>query len=104
MLRAWLAVTWALLPVVTGTVADGRLDLAVLAVALPLLLAVGESVLVDDPRRDAWRRIWALALGLLVVGALAPQVVRAAAVLLLVPAVLAAAAGAPSSRRRPGGG
>ena len=98
--RGWLTLAWALLPAVTGAVGDGRLDRAVLAAALPLLLVLGWAVLADDPRDDGWRRVWALALALLLVGAVAPQVLLPAAGLLLLPAGVAAAAGAPGARRR----
>ena len=37
-LRSWLALTYALLPVVTGAVAGGRLGTAVVVIVLPVLL------------------------------------------------------------------
>ena len=92
-LRAWLAVTWALLPVTTGAASGGRLDTAVAAVALPWLLARGWAVLADDPRDDGWRRTWSLALVLTVTCAFAPALWPPAAVLLLVPALIVVATG-----------
>jgi hypothetical protein len=82
LLRGWAAATWALLPVGTGAVAGGRLDAAVVQVALPLLALAGVSVLRRDPR-GGWHRVWALALGLSLVVAFAPSLWLVAAPLLV---------------------
>ena len=85
VLRAWAAVTWALLPVGTGAVAGGRVDVAAAQVALPLLVLGAARLLTG---RFRWRRGWALGLGLAVATALAPALWPAAAAVLL-PAALA---------------
>jgi hypothetical protein len=103
LLRAWVAATWALLPVATGGLATGRLDVAVVQVALPVLLRAGWAVLCTRPRTRG-RPAAALALGLTVVSAFAPQLWPVAAALLLGAALLAlaasSAAGRPAVARR----
>ncbi len=87
LLRGWAAATWALLPVATIGIATGRLDVAAVQVAGPLLLIGGAAVLRDDPRQQGWRRAWALGLGLAMTCAFAPLLWPVAALLLLAPAV-----------------
>jgi GT2 family glycosyltransferase len=70
VLRVWAAATWALLPVATGAIAGGRLDVAATQVALPALLVAGARLLRRD--RAGWRRAWGLGLGLAVTAAFAP--------------------------------
>jgi len=83
VLRLWAAATWALLPVATGAIAAGRLDAAVVQIALPLLLLGGARVLREDPAEVGWRHAWTLGLGLSLVTALAPALWPVAAVTLL---------------------
>ena len=92
VLRAWAAATWALLPVATGAVADGRLDVAALQVALPLLLLGGARLLQTTPYDGGWRRAWALGLGLAVAASFAPLLWPAAAALLVAGAALTGSA------------
>jgi len=87
-LRLWAAVTWALLPVATGAVAAGRLDAAVVQVALPVLALATASVLLVDPAERGWWRVWALGLGLAVTCAFAPLLWPLAALVLLVGALV----------------
>lgn len=84
-LRLWAATTWALLPVATGAIAAGRLDAAVVQIALPALAGAGAGLLRRD--RSGWRRAWALGLGLAVTAAFAPLLWPLLAGLLLVGAV-----------------
>ena len=83
-LRIWVAVTWALLPVATGTVAAGRLDTAATQVALPLVVLAAGRLLTDDPRVTGWWRAWALGLGLGLTCAFAPLLWPLSAAVLLV--------------------
>ena len=70
VLRAWAGATWALLPVATGAVSQGRLDVAVVQLALPLLL-IGAVRLLRG-RWVGWRRAWALGVGLALAASFAP--------------------------------
>jgi hypothetical protein len=97
LLRSWVGATWALLPVATGGLAAGRLDVAVVQIALPVLLVAAEPVLRAAPRRR--RSAAALALGLTLVSAFAPALWPAAAVLLL-GAAAGQLAAAPAGQRR----
>ena len=98
VLRAWVAATWALLPVASGGLAAGRLDVAVVQVALPLLLRAAWAVL--SPRGlPRGRPVAALALALTVVSAFAPQLWPVAVALLLSAALLALAVSPPAGRR-----
>ncbi len=83
-LRIWVASTWALLPVATGTVAAGRLDTAATQIALPLVVLAAGRLLTDDPRVTGWWRAWALGLGLGVTCAFAPLLWPLSAAVLLV--------------------
>jgi GT2 family glycosyltransferase len=87
-LRLWAAATWALLPVATGAVAAGRLDAAVVQIALPVLGLAMANVLRGDPADRGWWRVWALGLGLSVTSAFAPLLWPIAAVVLLAAAVV----------------
>ena len=98
VLRLWAAATWALLPVATGAVAAGRLDAAVVQVALPALLLGGRVVASRDPRHGGWSHAWAVGLALAVVVAFAPVLLPLVAVFVLGAAVLAVVAGAPAQR------
>lgn len=93
-LRLWAAATWALLPVATGAVAAGRLDAAVVQIALPVLALATAKVLLGDPADQGWWRIWALGLGLSVTCAFAPLVWPLAALVLLTGAAVLVRQGA----------
>ncbi|MCA1713223.1 MAG: glycosyltransferase family 2 protein [Actinobacteria bacterium] len=84
-LRVWAGATWALLPVATGAVAQGRVDLAAGQVALPALLALGVRLL----STPTWPRAWALGLTLAGTTAFAPALWPVVAGLLLLGALLA---------------
>jgi hypothetical protein len=99
LLRSWVGATWALLPVATGGLAAGRLDVAVVQIALPVLLVAAEPVLQAAPHRRGWRSAAVLALGLTLVSAFASALWPAAAVLLL-GAAAGRLAAAPFGRRR----
>ncbi|MCU1588206.1 MAG: family 2 glycosyl transferase, partial [Frankiales bacterium] len=87
-LRIWAAVTWALLPVATGSIAAGRLDTAAAAIALPLLVLWAGRVLTEDPRDEGWWRAWTLGLALAVTSAFAPLLWPLSVLILLVGVVL----------------
>ena len=71
-LRLWAALTYAMLPVLTGAIAGGRIDVTAAVILLPLLLrAVGAAVRAD---RTAWYRWVGAGLLLGVVAAFAPVV------------------------------
>ena len=97
-LRVWAAATWALLPVATGAVAAGRLDVAAGQIAVPLLAGPVARVLRSDPRDVGWRRAWGLGLGLSVAAALDPVLWPLAAVVLFGGGLLGLAL-APAARR-----
>ena len=84
-LRLWVAATWALLPVATGAIREGRLDLAVVQIALPLLLTGATAALRPEAR---WRQSWAVGLGLAVTAAFAPLLWPVAAAGLVVGGLL----------------
>lgn len=71
-LRLWAAATYGLLPAGTGAVAAGRLDVVVVAIALPWLLRSGARTLRRDPRFTGWRTAVGTGLGLAVVAAFSP--------------------------------
>jgi GT2 family glycosyltransferase len=73
-LRIWAALAWATLPVVTGSVAGGRFDTCVVAIALPWLLVAGHRLMAGDPRVDGWRRAWLTGLVLAMTVAFSPQI------------------------------
>lgn len=77
LLRAWGAVAYALLPAVTGALAQGRIGTAVLAVLLPLMARAGIAAagLTAAPgARGTWRATWAYALLLTITTAFTPIV------------------------------
>ncbi|WP_187281379.1 hypothetical protein, partial [Nonomuraea sp. C10] len=78
--RVWVAGTYALLPVVTGAVAAGRLGTAVVHVLLPAYAVLGGHLLFGDPRRSR-RAAWGLGLLLAVGTAFVPLVYVLVAVL-----------------------
>lgn len=89
--RLWLAVSYGLVPVLLGGSTQGRLSLAAVAVALPLLAAVGLGLgrrVIDagpDDRVGAWRHAWGGGLLLVVLFAHLPVL----ALLVLVVAAVA---------------
>ncbi|HVU72295.1 MAG TPA: hypothetical protein VHE83_04995, partial [Mycobacteriales bacterium] len=92
-LRAWVAVSWATMPVLTGAVAGGHFDTCVVVVLLPGLLVAGARVVGTDPARGGWRRAWSMGLALAIAAAFSPQAWTAAALLLLGGWALVTAAG-----------
>jgi hypothetical protein len=72
--RIWVAVVYSLLPAVTGAIAGGRLDVAVVAILLPQLLRVSIGAIRHDAGNGGWRRSIAAGLLLAVVIAFAPVV------------------------------
>ncbi len=96
-LRVWAAATWALLPVATGAVAAGRLDVAAGQVAVPLLAVAVAGVLATNPRVVGWRRAWGLGLGLSVAAALDPVLWPLTAAVLLAGALVAGSRGRPAA-------
>ena len=82
LLRAWGAVTYAFLPVLTGALAGGRIDVIVATILLPWVVrAVVAGVAAG---RDRWHRWVGAGLALAVVVAFAPVVWPVAAVALVV--------------------
>ncbi|MDX6200232.1 MAG: hypothetical protein QOJ79_3383 [Actinomycetota bacterium] len=86
LLRGWAAVTWALLPTATGSIAAGRLDGAIAQIAIPPLLVAAAGLLAR--RRPAWRRAWGLGLALAMTAAFAPLLWLLAGLLLLAAATV----------------
>ncbi|GAB3739965.1 glycosyltransferase [Microlunatus parietis] len=81
-LRIWVAGTYALLPVLLGTTNQGRLGLAVIAVALPFLLLAVRALVLRRPRNpEAWRGGWGAGLVLVVLIAFEPSLLLFAIVL-----------------------
>lgn len=76
--RGWGALTWALLPVLTGAVDAGRLGPVAAAVLLPLVAAAIVRALSRD-RAGAWRGVCTASLGLALLGAALPALLVAAA-------------------------
>ncbi|HVB27336.1 MAG TPA: glycosyltransferase family 2 protein, partial [Mycobacteriales bacterium] len=95
-LRVWAALSYAVLPVLTGAVATGRLDGIVAAVALPWLLRCGARAVLGPGR--GWRRAFSAGLWLALAGAFAP-VLELLAALVVLGAVLARWS-VPGRRRR----
>lgn len=80
---AWAAITYAILPVVTGAMTSGRIGTVVATVLLPWL-AVAAWPLLDRARPPTWRPAFATALVLAVMAAFAPlSLVMAAALAVL---------------------
>ncbi|HVA61313.1 MAG TPA: glycosyltransferase family 2 protein [Mycobacteriales bacterium] len=101
-LRIWAALTWATLPVATGAIAGGRLDVAVSVILLPPLAAGIVRCLRYDPRLIGWRPAFASALGLGVLGAFAPLGYLLVAAVVAIGSVAAAFSGAPGAGPRRG--
>jgi hypothetical protein len=93
-LRWWVATTYALLPVLLGGTNQGRLELCVVAVALPLLIqAVRALVLRRVGIPEAWRGGWGSGVVLVALVAFEPS--------LIIPAFLLGVVGAVALRRTP---
>lgn len=92
--RVWCSVTYATVPVVTGSIAGGRFDTVVAVIGMPLLVRGGAGLIARSRRRSATRSAWALGLGLAGVSAFAPQVWTFAAVVLAAAALFRLATGA----------
>jgi GT2 family glycosyltransferase len=94
LLRAWASVTYAMLPVVTGALASGRIGTAVTAILLPLMARAAVAAfglhlrpaVVARGVRPGWRSLWALTLLLTITTAFTP-VLWPAALLLCAAAV-----------------
>lgn len=71
--RLWVAATYAVLPVVTGAVAGGRLDAVVATIAAPLLVSGGYRLLSADLRQAGWRLPVGYGIGLAAATAFAPS-------------------------------
>jgi GT2 family glycosyltransferase len=82
-LRCWAAGTYALLPVLTGAVAGGRLGVCVATVLVPPVLAGGARVLRNDPRHSGWSAAFGTGLALALAVAFAPQLYLLAGMLLV---------------------
>ncbi|MCW2811825.1 MAG: hypothetical protein JWP61_2283 [Friedmanniella sp.] len=92
--RLWLATTYALLPVLLGGTNQGRLELTVFAVGLPLLANAARALVLRRVRTpEAWRGGWGAGLVLVVLVAFQPS--------FLVVALLLGALGAVLLRRTP---
>jgi GT2 family glycosyltransferase len=70
--RQWVALVYSLLPAVTGAVAGGRIDVAVVAILLPQVIRAGAVAVAADSKRPAWRRGITAGLLLGLVSAFAP--------------------------------
>jgi len=97
-LRVWAAATYALLPVVTGSVARGRLDVVVATIAVPPLVAGGHRLLSGDPRHIGWRLPFGFGLGLAAAASFAPSLWLIAALGLLLGALAVVVAATPAGR------
>lgn len=93
--RAWMALSYALLPVLTGTVSSGHLGTTVAVIALPWLVRVAVPMALPE-RTQGWRAVFATGLVLALIVAFAPLAWPMAAVVAL--AVLGMIA--VSARRR----
>ncbi|MGE5288036.1 MAG: glycosyltransferase, partial [Micromonosporaceae bacterium] len=85
--RVWVAFSYALLPVATGTVAAGRIGTAVVLVLMPVIGILAGRVLTEPPRR-ARQSAWAAGLVVAIAAAFVP-VVWALAVVAAIVAVAA---------------
>jgi hypothetical protein len=81
--RVWAAVAYALLPAVTGAVADGRLDLALAAILLPLVIRASAAAVGGPRGRGGWHRAFGAGALLAVTAAMAPVLWVVAVPLLL---------------------
>jgi hypothetical protein len=90
--RVWASVAYALLPAVTGAIASGRVDAALAAILLPLVIRAGTAV-VAGSGAGGWHRPFGAGALLAVTAAMAPVLWVAAAPLLLLGAFLARRSG-----------
>jgi GT2 family glycosyltransferase len=81
--RIWAAVAYALLPAVTGAIAGGRLDVALVAILLPQVIRAGAGALRSDALGRSWRPAIGAGLLLAVVAAFSPVLWLIAVVALL---------------------
>ncbi|HET9871577.1 MAG TPA: glycosyltransferase [Propionibacteriaceae bacterium] len=92
--RLWVALTYALLPVLLGGTNQGRLSLSVFGIALPLLVLAARALVLRRPRApEAWRGGWGAGVVLVVLTAFEPS--------MLIVAVVGGAIGAVALRRSP---
>ncbi len=96
--QLWAGAAYALLPLATGALAQGRLNAAVAHMAAPLLVVAGHRLLTADPKYAGWRHPFAAGLLLAVVTAFAPPVFFLAALFLPSAAGLALFTANASSR------
>jgi hypothetical protein len=79
--RLWVAVSYALLPVLLGGTNQGRLSLSVVAIMLPLLATAARALVLRRVRTpEAWRGGWGAGMVLAVVVAFEPALIILAAV------------------------
>ncbi|QGN31504.1 glycosyltransferase [Microlunatus sp. Gsoil 973] len=86
-IRLWVAISYALLPVLLGGSNQGRLVLTVAAIMLPVLAIAGRALVlrrVGHP--EAWRGGWGAGLALTVLGAFAPSLIVVALLLAVIAA------------------
>ena len=76
--RLWWAVTYALVPVVTGAVGQGRVGTVAGAVVLPLVVDVAAALVLRRPGSPAWQQAVRLALWLSLLTAFVPLAYPAA--------------------------
>ncbi|GAB3914415.1 integral membrane regulatory protein [Microlunatus endophyticus] len=85
--RLWVAVSYALLPVLLGGSNQGRLVLSVAAIMLPVLAIAGRAlVLRRAGYPEAWRGGWGAGVALTVLGAFVPALILIAALTAVVAA------------------
>ncbi|MGI8458479.1 MAG: glycosyltransferase [Propionibacteriaceae bacterium] len=83
--RLWVAVSYALLPVLLGSTNQGRLALATAAVVLPLIALAGRALVLRRPGNpEAWRGGWGAGLVLVVLVAFQPLLMVLAVVVGLI--------------------
>ena len=70
--RLWWAVTYALVPIVTGAVGQGRLGTVAGAVLLPLVVSAAAALVQRRPGSPAWQQAARLALWLSLLAAFVP--------------------------------
>ncbi len=99
LLRVWAAATYALLPVVTGAIAGGRLGTAVACALLPLLLRALAGTMLRREELQSLRPAWIAGLTLAVVCAFEPVTWFLVAPLVIAFGVVA---GVRRRRRAPG--
>ncbi len=91
-LRLWVAVTYALLPVLLGGTNQGRLTLSVFAIGLPLLVTAVRALVLRRVRTpEAWRGGWGAGVVLVALAAFEPSIMMLALLVGLLGAVVAEA-------------